>query len=154
MSASATQATQLQVDDDGFVRAPKGLTYRILTDLGGWPGFWPGCEVRPAPGQGGAFAVRLQASSLVRPVRLVLRPHTWRHDEGFAFDLRGDLHGRGEFWLEAGWGGTVIHHLAAASVEADRPHTLGPAYRAALRRGLGGLKDALQGEVRRRLELS
>ncbi len=154
MSRSTTAAPQVHVDDDGFARAPKGLTYRVLTNVAAWPVFWPGCEVRPAPGHDDAFAVRFGAGPLCTPVRLVLRPHSWRHDEGFAFDVRGDLHGRGEFWLEEGWGGTVVHHLLAAEVRATPARNVLPSYRAAVRRGLCGLKDALQFEVRRRLELS
>ncbi len=153
MTAVATQQA-VHVDDDGFVRAPKGLCYRVLTDVAGWPAWWPGCEVRPAPGHDDAFAVRLDAGPLRRVVRVVVRPHAWRHDEGFALDVAGDLRGRGEFWLEEGWGGTVVHHLLAAEVAAPRPRTVLPAYRAAVRLGLGGLKDALQAEVRRRLDLA
>lgn len=142
---------EVHVDDDGFVRAPRGLAYRVLTDLGQWPTFWPGCRVAA---RGDAFEVLLRPDRWSRPLPLVLRPHAWRHDEGFAVDVDGALRGRGEFWLEAGWGGTVVHHLLAAEVVSGRPHRVLPAYRAALRRGLCGLKDSLQSDVRRLLDLT
>ena len=33
----------------------------------------------------------------------------WRHDVGFRLELSGDLDGAAEFWLEPGWGGTVVN---------------------------------------------
>lgn len=138
----------LHVDDDAFVRAPAPLLYRRLTDIGRWPTWWPRLAVAPvADGTGReAWALDLKVSRRTH-VRLVVRPHTYRHDEGFALALAGDLQGRAEFWLERLPGGTIVHHLVAAQPEGPPRRTL-VAYRRHLRRGLWGLKDATQTEVR------
>jgi hypothetical protein len=141
---------ELHVDDDGFVRAPRGLVYRRLTDLGAWPTFWPGATVARRDGTAESFELTLRGSRFSRPLRLVAAPGQWRHDEGFRLSLQGDVDGEAEFWLEQGWGGTVVHHLATL-------HTTGRgraelrSYRAALRRGLCGLKDDAQTQVRTHL---
>ncbi len=142
---------QLHADDDGFVRAPIGLVYRQLSDIGGWPAWWPGLRASPL-GAENAFRLVLRASPLSRPVGLRVQAHTWRHDLGFVLDLDGDLQGRAEFWLESGWGGTVVHHPMQVEAPGNPRSTLAR-YRASLRRGLGGLKDDLQSRVRERLEL-
>jgi hypothetical protein len=90
-------------------------------------------ELAPAPG---------------RRLRLTARLHGWRHDEGFALALRGPITGHAEFWLQPGWGGTVVHHLVVARSDESRPLVVHRDYRRVLRRGLWGLKDALELEVR------
>ncbi len=83
-----------------------------------------------------------------RRVRLTARLHGWRLDAGFALELRGDLDGRAEFWLEPGYGGTVVHHLVIATTTHPRPLEVHTDHRRALRRGLWALKDLLELEVR------
>ncbi|MEX0834688.1 MAG: hypothetical protein WD010_01255 [Nitriliruptor sp.] len=148
----------IHVDDDGFVRAPAPLVYRRLTHVLAWPQWWPGVRVeqRPpelAPGApAGAEPDEVVALELAgapgRRVRLTARLHDWRLDAGFALDLRGDLEGRAEFWLEPGYGGTVIHHLVIATSAHPRPLEVHTDHRRALRRGLWALKDLLELEVR------
>jgi hypothetical protein len=150
--------TAIFVDDDGFVRAPTPLVYRRLTHVLAWPEWWPGIEVeqRPRerpPGAGpDAPTEEVVACSLAgapgRRVRCTARLHGWRLDAGFALSLRGDLRGEAEFWLEPGWGGTVVHHLVRAETTHPRPLHVHADYRRALRRGLWALKDLLELEVR------
>lgn len=153
-----TAGVALHVDDDGFVRAPAPLVYRRLTHVLAWPEWWPGVEVveRPrerAPDAGATVSPdEVVALELVgapgRRVRLTARLHDWRLDAGFALALRGDIEGRAEFWLERGWGGTVVHHLVVATSHHPRPLTVHGDYRRALRRGLWALKDLVELEVR------
>lgn len=139
----------LHVDDDGYVRAPAALVYRQLTDVGRWTGWWPGMRALPlaAPGEDERWALEMQRSPR-HTLRVAARPHQWRHDAGFRLDLSGDLDGWSEFWLEPGWGGTVVHHLLVASTADPQPMRVLADYRAVLRAGLWELKDTLQRTVR------
>lgn len=139
----------LHADDATFVRAPESLAYRRITDLASWPTWWPGCAVAALPSEPGAerFAVRL-ATGRGRTLACTIRPHGWRHDLGVVLDLEGDLDGRAELWLEPTGGGTVVHHVLAATTPLARPARVLDAYRRAVRTGLWGLKDLLQVEVR------
>jgi hypothetical protein len=138
----------LHVDDDGFVRAPAPLVYRRLTDVGSWPRWWRGCTVRPLPDPDGAetWAVTWRRDP-VRGLRMGMQPHHYRHEHGFKLSITGDVAGEAEFWLEPTAGGTVVHHLLIATT-TGRPVPTLVTYRAVLRRGLWGLKDGLQTEVR------
>lgn len=142
---------EFHVDDDGFVRAPRGLVYRRLTDVAAWPGFWPGCAVSAVAGADETHRVRLRGPGLQRRLTIEVTAHTWRHDEGFRLDVTGDVTGSAEFWLQEGWGGTVVHHLASLEAAGPRPRAAAIAYRSCLRRGLWGLKDDLQAQVLARL---
>lgn len=139
----------LTADDATFVRAPESLVYRRITDLVAWPTWWPGCEVvgLPSPPGSERFAVRLAAGG-GRRLACTVRPYGWRHDLGVALALTGDLDGRGELWLEPTGGGTVVHHMLAATTPRPHPTRVLAAYRRAVRVGLWGLKDLLQVEVR------
>lgn len=137
----------LHVDDAGFVRAPAGLVYRRLTDIGRWPTWWPGVRTTAMADGAGRETWAVDLSVGWRGLRVAVQPHTWRHDTGFTMTVTGDLDGRAEFWLEPAAGGTVVHHLLSAEA-AGRARTALHLYRACLRRGLWGLKDAVQTEVR------
>jgi hypothetical protein len=148
----------LHVDDDGFVRAPVGLVYRRLTHVAAWPTWWPGLTVRPLPPERGpdaaptdepdeCWGLELRGAPL-RRLRLAARLHRWRHEQGFSLALRGDIDGHAEFWLEPGYGGTVVHHLLIARTELAHPLRVYRDYRRAVRRGLWGLKDVLHVEAR------
>jgi hypothetical protein len=137
----------IHVDDDGFVRAPVGLVYRRLTDIGRWQQWWPGVRVAAMDDAAGTERWAVQVGSTRRSLSLVVTPHTWRHDAGFALTVSGDLEGGGEFWLEPVAGGTVVHHVLSAEPRGTPLVTL-RTYRQALRRGLWGFKDAMQTEVR------
>jgi uncharacterized protein YndB with AHSA1/START domain len=137
----------IHVDDDGFVRAPVGLVYRRLTDIERWPQWWPGVRVAALDDAQGTERWALQVGSSRSSLSLVVAPHSWRHDAGFALAVSGDLEGSGEFWLQPVAGGTVIHHVLSAQPRGAALVVM-RTYRQALRRGLWGFKDALQTEVR------
>jgi hypothetical protein len=145
----ASAATQLFADDAGFVRAPAPLVYRRLTHVEAWPTWWDGVRVRPlAPVEGDeVWGIELRGARL-RRLRLAARCHDWRFNGGFSLSLRGDLEGRSEFWLEPTHGGTVVHHVLVATTPGPRPATVLADHRRAIRRGLWGLKEALELEVR------
>ena len=142
-------ALALHADDRAFIRAPEALIYRRLTHLAAWPSWWSGCRVEPLPAgdAGERWAVALRTGP-ARWLRLAVRPHSWRHDLGVVLALAGDLEGRAEFWLEPTHGGTVVHHLLVATTPLPRPLRVLELHRRAIRRGLWGLKDVLQLEVR------
>jgi uncharacterized protein YndB with AHSA1/START domain len=142
-------SVRLYVDDAGFVRAPAPLVYRRLTHVAAWPEWWRGTRVREAAasGPGEAWSVELLGAP-GRRLRYELRPHGWRHEHGFLLELRGDVVGAGEFWLEPTHGGTVVHHLLVATTVLPRPMRVLADHRRAIRRGLWGLKDAVQLEAR------
>ena len=138
----------LHVDDDGFVRAPAGLVYRRLTDIGRWPTWWRGVRTTPMDDGTGREVWALElARDRFRGLRMAAWPHTYRHEVGFKLSLTGDLVGDAEFWLEPIAGGTVVHHLVVAEPTRRSRSTLAT-YRAVARRGLWGIKDAVQTEVR------
>lgn len=138
----------LHVDDEAFVRAPAPLVYRRLTNIGRWPTWWRGLRVTAMADGAGRETWALElAPSRWRGLRVAAQPHTYRHDVGFQLALSGDLDGRAEFWLAPVEGGTVVHHLLAAE-PAGSPRAALRLYRAAVRHGLWGFKDAVQAEVR------
>jgi hypothetical protein len=139
----------LFADDAGFVRAPVELVYRRLTHVADWPSWWSGVRVRPLPPHDGdeVWALEL-AGTRLRRLRLAARCHGWRFNAGFTQTLHGDLEGRSEFWLEPTHGGTVVHHVLVATSTAPRPLRVLRDHRRAIRRGLWGLKEALQVEAR------
>lgn len=131
----------LHVDDDGFVRAPVAACYPVLTHVAAWPSWWPETRVAERPAED-HFAIVVGRG----PSRLALgaRAHAWRHDAGFRLSVTGALHGEVEFWLEEGWGGTVVHHLATLRASGRRPARR---YRRWVRAGLWGVKDRVQADV-------
>ena len=141
--------TTVDVDDAAFVRAPIPFVYRRITDIGAWPTWWTGLELREQPPVAGnerwAASLRLAPARLVRIMVTCMR---WRHDAGFELRLAGDLVGRAEFWLEPAASGTVVHHVASATTSLYRARGVATGYRKAVRRGLWGLKDVLQMEMR------
>lgn len=140
---------ELHVDDDGFVRAPAPLVYRRVTDVLAWDRWWPQLSVAPreAAGPDQVVAVELRPAP-GRRLRYDARLHGWRHDAGFSLALSGDVRGHAEFWLEPGWGGTVVHHLLIGATDHPRPLQVLADYRRVLRRGLWACKDRLELEVR------
>lgn len=130
--------TVLHVDDDGYVRGDAADCYRVLSNVAAWPQWWPGTRVDEQPGDD-CFRIRL--GRWPRRIRLDVRAHGWRHERGFRLAVTGDLGGEVEFWLEPGWDGTVVHHLATLRGGRRRTHRR---YRRWVRHGLWGVKDHLQ----------
>lgn len=150
---------ELFVDDAGYVRAPASLVYRRLTDVASWPAWWQGSEVRSVPSMTSNAAARPAAPDAgedwliawrvgAGAIRVEAHVHGWRHETGLLLDLRGDVDGQAEFWLEPAGVGTVVHHLFVGSTRLLPGRRLHERYRRAVRRGLWGLKDALHLEVR------
>lgn len=131
----------LHVDDDGFVRAPAADCYTTLTHIAAWPGWWPRTRVEAGAGED---SFRVVVGRGLRRLRLDVRAHGWRHERGFHLAVDGDLAGAVEFWLEPGWGGTVVHHLATLEGGGRGRHRR---YRRWVRRGLWGVKDQVQHDV-------
>lgn len=138
----------LHVDDDAFVRAPRPLVYRRLTDVGSWPSWWAGLTAVRLPDVDGRETWSLDARrDLLRSLRVTASLHSFRHETGFALQLAGDVTGRAEYWLEDVSGGVKVHHVLVGSTSRRLVPTL-VTYRAVVRRGLFGLKDVVQTEVR------
>jgi uncharacterized protein YndB with AHSA1/START domain len=171
----------LYVDDDAFVRAPPRLVWARLVDPSVYGSWWPDFRLESeapvgaswlaeADAEGGAdghgivgrprepgearFDFTLRAGRLRRRLRLTARPYRFRTDKGLYLALTGDLEGTVEWWLEPGYGGTVVHHVARLDVTRRRRRAVAEAYRGAVRRGHWGLKDDVQSEVRERLGLA
>lgn len=171
---------RLDIDDEAFVRAPRGLVYARLLDVSSYPSWWPGLRMElerpagptwdheartvgprppgalegrpPTPGET-EFRFRLAGRRWWRrTVRLTARPYRFRPGKGLFYALSGDLDGIAEWWLEEGFGGTVVHHLTKADVQRGGARTA-DTYRRAVRRGTWGLKDAVQSDVRERIGL-
>lgn len=132
----------LHVDDDGFVRAPAADCYRALTHVAAWPDWWPGTRVTELADED---HFRVTVGRWPRRLRMDVRAHGWRHEAGFRLAVAGALSGEVEFWLEPGWGGTVVHHLATLRGEGGRAEAR--RYRRWARVGLWGVKDHVQGRV-------
>lgn len=141
------------IDDAGHVAAPPWLTWRRLTDLERWPVWWPGMTLRSA-GMATVLDVTLPGRDRRRRtlpagrrrLRVAATPHGWRHEHSFHLALVGDVVGDVEWWLEPTTTGTMVHHVA--SVAPGLAVAGPPRWRAAVRRGLWGLADALAVEVR------
>lgn len=151
----------LYVDDDGFVRAADALVYERLTDIDSWNAWWPGVRAVPLDGDdapqdgtsddGETWDMRWRHGAT--ELRFEATAHGWRHEAGFKLRLAGDVTGEAEFWLEPGYGGTVVHHILVGATNRRRPVRVLRAYRRVLRKGLWAFKDRVQSEVRRELGL-
>ncbi len=132
--------------DAVLVRAPVGVTYRILTDLDGWPRWLEGCTSRRSEPErsdsersgtadgsslGTAVAAPTDHHRLSIPhgrgrrgsFELAVSCHGWRHDAGVRWDVTPPGSGVGriaaEWWLEERREGVIVHHLVhEASVDA------------------------------------
>ncbi|MBW3576513.1 MAG: hypothetical protein KY462_01995 [Actinobacteria bacterium] len=166
----------LYLDDDAFVRAPPALVYAQLIEFDAYDRWWPGLSVvRAAPAGDrwdsemadrvdplvgfprdpgdSRFDVHIRVGRRRSGLRLHVRPYRFRPASGVLLDVTGDITGTAEWWLEDGYGGTVVHHLARGGVSRGRPSSATARYRLAVRSGLFGLKDAVQSQVREALGL-
>lgn len=135
-------SSTLHVDDDGYVRAPAADCYRALTDVASWPQWWPATRV---DAQRAEDHFRVRVGRWPGRLRLDVEAHGWRHERGLRLAVAGDLDGEVEFWLEPGWDGTVVHHLATLRGGGRR---IARRYRRWVRRGLWGVKDHVEAGVR------
>lgn len=145
--------TAIHVDDAAYIRAPRPLVYRRLSDVARWPTWWIGLQAERLSAVNNIETWSLQAQrDIFRSLSLTLCLHTFRHDMGFAMQLAGDVSGTAEYWLEDQAGGTIVHHVLVGETSRPLVPTL-TTYRAVVRRGLFGLKDVVQTEVRTAVRL-
>lgn len=146
--SSAGDAT-LHTEDVALVRAAAPAVHDRLVDPLRWSAWWPGVRVQPSSFGGGVgpSLVALEVGRW-RQLRLAVRPYHPRPGRGVVLDLRGDLRGRAEFWLEPVDGGVLVHHLLTATTPLAAGDRVAGWYRRAVRRGLWGLRDHLHDEVR------
>ena len=134
--------------DEFFIDAPPA---RVLDELAGAErirAWWPGAR---ATGRGDRLEIRAPAfGRLGTPVRFEGRLDGLRPGEGLTWWLeRGEIRGRGEWWLEAFKDGTIVHYyLDVERGDRGRARRLSTAvrrHRWAVRRGVNALKDLLEG---------
>lgn len=132
--------------DEFYIDAPPRAVFEALLDPSfGW---WPGARVRQ---QEGRLGVRARGfHRFARSVSFEARVEGLRAGEGITWWLdRGELRGRGEWWLEPFKAGTIVHHYLDVE-PGDRGRlrrwsSRVRRYRWALRRGMNALKDRLEG---------
>jgi hypothetical protein len=134
--------------DEFFIDVPPERVLEQLADgvrIGEW---WPGAHVS-AEGE----RLRVRAPAFGRTATVVdfeARLDGIRPGEGLTWWLeRGELHGRGEWWLEPFKDGTIVHYYLDVE-RGDRGRTrrmssLIRRHRWAVRRGVNALKDLLEG---------
>jgi hypothetical protein len=134
--------------DELFVAAPRDRAFAALIDLGRDATWWPGADARRDDQRLRVDAPGFRAAS--SRVRFEARIDKVRPGEGFVWRIdRGEVHGRAEFWLEEFKDGTVVHYFLNADPgergRARRWSSRVRRHRWAVRRGVNGLKDALEG---------
>lgn len=126
------------------MRAEPPAIIEALTRVSVDASWWPGARAR---GEYGWVELDLVAGPLER-IRFRADVGPVRPGEGFGWAFTaGPMTGRAEWWLEAVSGGTSVHHLLDADAGRSGiagPRTIHRRYRWALRRGMNGLKDALE----------
>jgi len=134
--------------DEFFIDAPPLRVYDALIDAGRMGEWWPGVRVSQ---RNGRIAVRAPGfRRIASPVSFEARPDGQRPGEGVTWWLdRGELRGRGEWWLEAFKAGTIVHYyLDVERGDRGGRRRMSSAvrrHRWAVRRGVNGLKDRLEG---------
>jgi uncharacterized protein YndB with AHSA1/START domain len=135
------------VTDALLVRAPVGVVYRALSDLDGWPRWLHGCRSVRLPGQPDEVCGDRHVLTLPdgrRAWRLAVTAHSWRHDAGLRWDVRGDVVLDAEWWLEGRAEGTVVHHVVHGSPEGRRAARRVLRHRRVIILALQELKDHLE----------
>ncbi len=133
--------------DEFFIDAPPARVYDELIDAARIRGWWPGVRARNA---GDRIEVRAPAfRRLARPVRFEARLDGLRPGEGLTWWVeKGELRGRGEWWLEGFKAGTIVHYyLDVERGDRGRARRMSSAvqrHRWAVRRGVNALKDRLE----------
>ncbi len=140
--------TRTNTTDEFFIEAPPGRVYEALTQAHDIAEWWPRARVSQTEGR---IAVRAPGFRRVAaPVAFEARLDGLRPGEGVTWWLdRGELHGRGEWWLEAFKAGTIVHYYLDVD-RGDRGRrrrmsSIVRRHRWAVRRGVNALKDRLEG---------
>ena len=110
-------APLVDIVDETYVRAAPHVVRAELDAPGVLDGLWPGLH-REVVQDRGAKGVR------------------WR--------VQGDVVGRMEIWLEAGHGGTIVHHFVAGE-QTGGPRGWETAHRRRWKCGVHDIKDRLEG---------
>lgn len=134
--------------DEFFIDAPPARVLDELANAGRIRAWWPGARVSD---EGQRLRVRAPAfRSLSAAVVFEARLDGFRPGEGLTWWLeRGELRGRGEWWLEAFKDGTIVHYYLDVEPgdrgRARRMSSRVRRHRWAVRRGINALKDQLEG---------
>jgi hypothetical protein len=127
-----------QAWDQGVVWAEPSHVYRALSDPAGYGAWWPGAR---ASLDDGRVTLRIPGLPGLRVVTERLREGV-----GLFLRLEGDLSGNMEWYLEPFEEGTIVSCLVELEIPGG-PRRSGRALRrlrAAVRRGMVGLKRALE----------
>jgi hypothetical protein len=134
--------------DEFFIDATPDRVLEQLADGERIREWWPGARVSV---EGERLRVRAPAfGRLAAAVTFEARLDGLRPGEGLTWWLeRGELQGRGEWWLEAFKDGTIVHYYLDVERgnrgRARRTSSLIRRHRWAVRRGVNALKDLLEG---------
>ncbi|MCA1831709.1 MAG: hypothetical protein ABR548_07825 [Actinomycetota bacterium] len=133
-------------NEDVFISAPPPAVFEALELLPRVSSWWRGARTS---GTSERITADIPSFRAGRRVRFEARIDGIRPGEGLVWWLdRGELAGRGEFWLEPFKDGTIVHYyLDVDPGPAGRMRSM-PArvrrHRWAVRRGLNDLKDSLE----------
>jgi len=141
----------LYATDEIYIEARPRSIIEALTRLADDPSWWPGARAEGAYGWVRVEVPTGRPGSRVRFKASIGEVREW---EGFSWTLGdGELVGRAEWWIEAFKRGAIVHHYL--DVERGprgrwrRTPTVLRRHRWAIRRGLNGLKDALEARAAR-----
>jgi uncharacterized protein YndB with AHSA1/START domain len=134
--------------DEFFIDAAPQRVYEALVGTSTIEEWWPGARVSAPPGR---IALRIPVPRrAARPVAFEARVDGLRPGEGLTWWIEeGELHGRGEWWLEAFKSGTIVHYYLDVD-RGDGSRRVPSAvrrHRWAVRRGINALKDRLEGRA-------
>ena len=141
---------KINTTDEFFIDSPPRRVYEALTDPARISAWWPGVRVASNDGR---LALRAPGfRRLARHVAFEVRVDGLRPGEGVTWWLeRGELRGRGEWWLEGFKAGTIIHYyLDVERGDRGRARRISSSvrrHRWAVRRGVNALKDRLEGRA-------
>lgn len=143
-----SKALKINTTDEFFIDAPPARVQEELLDAARIRAWWPGSR---ATGNGERLAIKAPSfRRLASPVTFEARLEGVRPGEGFTWWLeRGELKGRGEWWLEGFKDGTIVHYYLDVE-RGDRGgrrrlSTAVRRHRWAVRKGVNALKDLLEG---------
>jgi len=141
---------RINTTDEFFIDAPPERVLEQLSDAERIRAWWPGAHVNV---DGVRLKVRAPAFGRVATaVVFEARLDGLRPGEGLTWWLeRGELRGRGEWWLEAFKDGTIVHYYLDVERgnrgRARRMSSVVRRHRWAVRRGVNALKDQLEGRA-------
>ena len=133
--------------DELYIDASPAKVFDAIVGLGVDRTWWPGAN---ASREGERLSVDAPAFGGLSPrVRFEANIGRVRPGEGLVWHLeRGELRGRGEFWLEPFKDGTIVHYfLDVDPGDAGRARRMSSRvrrHRWVLRRGVNALKDRLE----------